>query len=127
MGRASIGASLLSGAECEKKNEKVKQITKRCRRTKSAPLLLFPAQRKIRKERSDFATAELWCRGRRPRRPAPVCLHFLTLSAPHLAHCFKPPYGVTFPPRHVYSQFAIKPNFVALRTGRRGRRPLHGL
>ena len=31
MGRASIGASLLSGAEKKKKKHKLKQITKRCR------------------------------------------------------------------------------------------------
>ena len=39
MGRASIGASLLSGAESNRRIANEKSITKRCRSVNSAPLL----------------------------------------------------------------------------------------
>ena len=58
--------------------------TKRCRSKTSAPLFYILIQSKIRKERSDFAAVELWCRGWRPRQPDFVCSIILAISAQFL-------------------------------------------
>ena len=64
MGRASIGVSLLSGAEwLEKKyklNNKIKAVSEWETLHRFYCILL---QSKIRKEQSDFAAVEFWCRG----------------------------------------------------------------
>ena len=56
MGRASIGASLLSGAEKKKKKHKLKQITKRCRSKILCTAFTISLYRvKSAKSDSDFA------------------------------------------------------------------------
>ena len=75
------------------------------------------------KSDSDFAAVEFCCRGRRPRRPAPVCPLNPALSVKRLAHYFNAPWHIVYHMARLHN-LVIPQNLVALQMGCRGRQPL---
>ena len=127
MGRASIGASLLSGAEWLKKkyklNNKIKAVSEWETLHRFYCILL---QSKIRKERSDFAAVEFWCRG---AAQFLLCRNatsrLWTFRIQYHLYFFRTMFGAKIYNIVCFFSFVTNPSLAASMSGCRGRQPLH--